>query len=92
MMVQLRQTKSAEKYGNNGKYCYFWFDDDDNKIKYSYVLSVKELLMGQLNTSNTIYCQKINERFDYILHTLWTEYMYTQQAFVDSSRYFTVYV
>ena len=43
-----------EKYDNNGKGWYFWFDDDNN-MSYKYILSITWTEMGQLNTYNPIY-------------------------------------
>ena len=37
MVMQLRKHIATEKYGNNGKDWYFWFDDG-NKTSYKYTL------------------------------------------------------
>ena len=42
-----------EKYDNNGKGWYFWFDD--NNMSYEYILSITWTEIGQLNTYNPIY-------------------------------------
>ena len=38
-MVQPHEHATANKYHINGKAWYIWFDYDDNKIIYKYILS-----------------------------------------------------
>ena len=68
-MKQLTEYDATTISDNNGKDWYFWFDDD-NKMRYKYILSITESWMGNLYARIVIYCKEIKrkiERTNYIL-------------------------
>ena len=52
---------------------YFWFDDDDDKMKYTFLQSSQEKWVSWKHTAHILQ-KKINERIDLILDTHLTEY------------------
>ena len=51
---------TIEKYGNNRKSTYIWFDDDI-RMSYEYIFSISWTWMGLFNTCNTTCCKENKE-------------------------------